>query len=272
MISRAICAFAAAMSAVSPVTVYAGCEAGSGPKTAALVELYTSEGCSSCPPAERQFRELRQSMGPSAEMVGLALHVGYWDYIGWKDPYAQNAFGDRQSWLVRANKHKVVYTPQFFVGGGESRPPIALAEKIKQINALPAAATIRVRADVVRTGTLALNADATAQSSSDPLALYVAFIESGLVSKVTRGENSGTTLTHDNVVRELIGPVPLSADKAQLRREIDLPVAWNRSKLGVAAFVQNERTGAVVQAVGASQCADDLPKPSGATRQLVQKP
>lgn len=106
----ALCTLLTASSATLPATAFATCDARSGPKTAALVELYTSEGCSSCPPADRQLSRLRQALDPAAEFVPLALHVGYWDYIGWKDPYAQAAFGARQSWLVHANRQKTVYT------------------------------------------------------------------------------------------------------------------------------------------------------------------
>lgn len=251
----AICAIAAASSVVLPATSFAGCEVRSGPKTAALVELYTSEGCSSCPPADRQLSHLRQELDPAAEVVPLALHVGYWDYIGWKDPYAQETFGERQSWLVHANKQKIVYTPQFFVGGAELRSRQGtLRDEVRRLNAMPAGAAIRVQASLSPSGALALSADATSRTGADPLALYLAVTESGLVSKVTRGENGGVTLTHDHVVREWIGPIRLSGGTAQVRREIALPPAWNRAQLELIAFVQDERSGTVLQAVGARQC------------------
>jgi len=248
----AICAIAA----VLPASSFAGCEARSGPMTAALVELYTSEGCSSCPAADEELSRLREALDATAEVVPLALHVGYWDYIGWKDPYAKGAFGDRQSWLVHANNHKTVYTPQFFVGGIEVRPwRGALRDEVRTLNALPAAAAVRVQANLAPSGALELSADATVRAGGDPAALYVAVTESGLVSKVTRGENAGVTLRHDHVVREWIGPILLSEGKAQARRQIALPEALNRTRLEVVAFVQNRRTGSVLQAVSARQCA-----------------
>ncbi len=145
----AICLVAAASAAAMPLAAIAACDAQSGPNTAALVELYTSEGCSSCPPAEQQLHRLRQALDPAAEVVPLGLHVGYWDYIGWKDPYAQAAFGERQNWLVHANRQQTVYTPQFFIGGAELRSwRGALRDKVRQLNALPAAAAIHVRAGI----------------------------------------------------------------------------------------------------------------------------
>jgi hypothetical protein len=237
-----------------PATGFAACDARSGSKTAALIELYTSEGCSSCPPADQQLSRLRQALDPAAEVVPLALHVGYWDYIGWKDPYAQRSFDERQSWLVRANQQKIVYTPQFFVSGAELRSwRGALPDKVRQVNALPAAAGIRIHANVTSGGALALSAEAHA--GADPAALYLALAESGLTSKVTRGENGGATLAHDHVVRTWIGPIRLVAGAARVQREIDLPAAWNRARLDLVAFVQDERTGSVLQALNAKQCA-----------------
>lgn len=253
--SFTLCAIAAASSAVLPGTSFAGCEARSGPRTAALVELYTSEGCSSCPPADQHLSNLRRELDPAADVVALSLHVGYWDYIGWKDPYAQGPFGDRQRWLVQANKQRTVYTPQFFVGGTELRSwKGKLRDEVRRLNSMPAAVDIRVQASLDPTGALGLSADATARTKTGPLALYVAVTESGLVSKVTLGENRGVTLRHDHVVREWIGPIRLSGDSARVRREIALPPAWDRARLELAAFVQDEGTGKVLQAVSARQC------------------
>ncbi|OGA32530.1 MAG: hypothetical protein A3F75_10670 [Betaproteobacteria bacterium RIFCSPLOWO2_12_FULL_64_23] len=251
----ALCIFAvASMTALAPAA-FAACDARSGPKTAALVELYTSEGCSSCPPADRQLSRLRQMLDPAAEVVPLALHVGYWDYIGWKDPYAQAAFGERQSGLVRAGRQNTVYTPQFFVGGTELRSwRGGLRDQVRQLNALPAAADIHLRARLTAEGALALDVDATARAGAEPAALYLALAESGLVSKVMRGENSGVTLTHDHVVRKWIGPVRLTGGTARVQREIALPAAWSRARLDLVAFVQGE-SSSVLQAMSAQQCA-----------------
>lgn len=254
--SDALCILAAASLIVLPVAGFAACDARSGPNTAALVELYTSEGCSSCPPADRQLSRLRQTLAPAAEVVPLSLHVGYWDYIGWKDPYAQAVFGERQTWLVRANRRNTVYTPQFFVNGAELRLwQGSLQSQVRKLNAVPAAADIRVRANVLPGGALAINAEAAARAGAGPVVLYLALAENGLVSKVTRGENSGATLAHDHVVRVWIGPVRLTGGAAQVRREIALPADWNRARLEVVAFVQDERTGSVLQALSAQQCA-----------------
>jgi hypothetical protein len=253
----AVCIIAAASAATVPVAAFAACDARSGPNTAALVELYTSEGCSSCPPADRQLSGLRQSLDPAAQAVPLALHVGYWDDIGWRDPYAQAAFAQRQNWLARANRERTIYTPEFFVSGRELSPWWgSLQKQVRQLNAEPAAAWVHLRAHIAANGALALDVEAKAHPGADPTALYFALTENGLTSKVTRGENSGATLMHDHVVRAWIGPVPLVAGAVRVQREIALPADWNRARLELVAFVQDTHTGAVLQALGALRCAD----------------
>jgi len=249
---------AAASAFLTGAAFAAACEVRSGERTGALVELYTSEGCSSCPPADRQLGRLREALDPAADVVPLALHVGYWDYIGWKDPFAQPAFAERQTWLVRANGQRTLYTPQFFVGGAELRARRAtLREEVRRLNETPAAASIHVQASLTPRGELAVSAEAAAQPSADPLALYVAITESNLVSKIERGENAGATLAHDHVVRAWIGPTVLAANGARLRREVALAPAWQRKNLALAAFVQDQRTGRVLQAV-AGRCAGSI--------------
>src|SRR5262249_42108622 len=103
-----------------PVSATAGtCRALSPAQTVAVVELYTSQGCSSCPPADRWLAALPQHVG-AERAIPLSLHVGYWDYIGWKDPFAQRSFNARQSALATQNGG-VAYTPEVFVGGAELR-------------------------------------------------------------------------------------------------------------------------------------------------------
>lgn len=251
-----VCTLVVASLIALPATGFAACDARSGPRTAALVELYTSEGCSSCPPADRQLSRLRKTLDSAAEVVPLALHVDYWDYIGWKDAYAQGAFGVRQSWLVHANQQSIVYTPEFFVGGTELRSwQGALRDRVRQINMSPAAASIRVHAGPVVSGALALSAEATTSPAGPPAALYLAVTESGLVTKVTRGENGGATLEQDYVVRNWLGPVKLRDGAASMQRDIALPAAWNRRKLNIVAFVQEEHSGKVLQALVARKCA-----------------
>jgi hypothetical protein len=254
--SLAINTLLVASAALAPLQSFAGCTAQSGPNTAALVELYTSEGCSSCPPADKQLNRLQQTLDPAAVVVPLALHVDYWDYIGWKDPFAQERFTERQRWLANANHQGIVYTPHFFVSGTELQSWRGnLRDEVRRLNAKPAEAQIRIEATQGPNDSLTLTADASARGNHDRAELFLAVTESGLVSKVTRGENGGVTLAHDHVVRSWIGPIPLAGGKATLRRDVALPASWNRAQLEVVGFVADARTGKVLQAVGAQQCA-----------------
>jgi len=243
--------------AVAPGTgAAAACTASSGARTAALVELYTSEGCSSCPPADRQLGALSTALDPGALAVPLALHVAYWDELGWRDPFAQRVFDERQRTLARANGLRSVYTPGFFVSGVEARRwPAALRESVRAVNARPAAATIRLSSRTAGTDRLELAVHADAGPERAGASLYVAVTESGLASKVARGENGGATLAHDHVVRTLIGPIALEHGRTDARREIALPAAWRRERLSVVAFVQDAREGRVLQALSAPACA-----------------
>lgn len=248
-------ALVAAVTTAGPAVGAAACDVRSGPATAALVELYTSEGCSSCPPADAQLRKLRDAVGPNAMVVPLALHVDYWDNIGWKDPFAKPAFSARQTWLARLNQHGVVYTPHYFVGGTELGSwQGRLGEAVVRQNARPARADIHLTVSASATTALVVDAEANTHGGAGPSVLYLAVTESGLESKVTRGENAGATLVHDHVVREWIGPLRLTGGTIRAQREIALPATWNRARLGVVGFVENEKTGEVLQAVSAGSC------------------
>lgn len=110
------------------------CSKQSPPHTVALLELYTSEGCSSCPPADKFVSNLRNAGLPAEQVVPLALHVDYWDYIGWKDLFASHAYTQRQRWLSGLANTRTIYTPEIFVAGREVRDwigPIALSNERK---------------------------------------------------------------------------------------------------------------------------------------------
>lgn len=237
---------------------YAGnaCEVKSGSATAALVELYTSEGCSSCPPADRQLSELKNGLGKDAAVVPLSMHVTYWDDIGWKDVFAQKTFDQRQSDLVAARHSRVVYTPQFFVNGNELRAWRGnLPEVIRRTNAVPAPVAITLKTTPNASGSVTLDAAVNAKDGAAVDGdLYVAISENGLVSNVLRGENRGATLHHDGTVRQWYGPIRLSQGRAQFHREVTLPANWRRDRLQAVAFVQAPNEGSVLQAVSTAQC------------------
>jgi hypothetical protein len=244
-----------AIAMLSPTFSWAACDAKSGSWTTALVELYTSEGCSSCPPADQRLSRFPSREHGLERVVPISLHVDYWDSLGWKEPFAQPQFGQRQSWLVHANRHKTVFTPHFFVSGTEVRNWRGdLGNALKRVNAEPARADIRIHAESTGAGSISVAGTATATSHPGQLALFVVLTENKLTSSISAGENRGVTLSHDHVVREWIGPIALNGGRVDFQQKLTMHPGWNSAQLGIAGFVQDLGTGQVLQAVGASQC------------------
>ncbi len=220
------------------------CRTTSPARTQVLVELYTSQGCSSCPPADHWLSQL--DVRASTGVVPLALHVGYWDYIGWKDPYARREFNDRQRWLAGLNHNGTVYTPGVFVQARETPRWYAAGEFRSAAGAIgesPARAKIELLAERSTGDTVKVNADATLATGINgaDARLFIALTESGLDTKVKAGENRGATLRNDHVVRDWSGALPLGAQAVTL--------AGAGADLAVVAFVQDVRSGEVLQAV-----------------------
>src|SRR5437763_7795753 len=214
------------------------CSATSGPRTAALVELYTSEGCDSCPAADHWLSSLFGQGFRSGQVVPLALHVDYWDYIGWKDPYAKREFSQRQRKLSQLQRLALVYTPQVLLQGTDFRSwsGAEFERAVARINARPARARLELEILAVLPEALELRARATipdpAQHSD--AALYIAAYENRLESRVLAGENRRRLLTHDHVALEWQGPYGLG--ERQLKLAL-LPKAKSADS-GIVAFVQ----------------------------------
>jgi hypothetical protein len=237
------------------------CTARSGERTAALVELYTSEGCSSCPPADRWLSALGARY-PASRVVPLALHVDYWDYIGWKDPYGKRAFSSRQRKLTQLQKNALVYTPQVLLQGRDFRAwsGRGFDEAVERINARPAAA--RLALEIASAPEQALEVQAAAEllggdTKPADVGLYLASYENRLLSRVQVGENQGRTLSHDYVVLEWQGPIEVpAAGRLVARRSLPLLPRAVAAHSGVVAFLQNRRTAEVLQALMLPACPD----------------
>jgi hypothetical protein len=170
------------------------CSARSGPGIAPVVELYTSEGCSSCPPADAWLSRLKADPG----VVALAFHVDYWDRLGWKDRFASPAYTQRQALSQRSSGARFSYTPQVIVDGAD--------QPAWSRSGLPSSAKGRTAATVdvslARDGNRFSASVAAGPGAPARLAAYWAVTEQGHVSAVKAGENDGATLKHDYVVRE----------------------------------------------------------------------
>jgi len=253
--------------AAGPAAAAALCSAQSGAHTVALVELYTSEGCDSCPPADRWLRSLpREGITPD-KAVALSLHVDYWDYIGWKDPYAKPLFTARQKEISAINKASFVYTPQVLLAGRDFRrwSGGGLAAEVRRINAQPARADIALEIHDAGAGRIEIRGSASLNAIGDKPAgkpedradarLVLALYENGLSSVVQAGENKGATLQHDHVARDWGAAVAVGGD-GRVESKLAVSLAGrNRSQSGAVAFVQNRRTGDVLQVLALPLCA-----------------
>ncbi len=200
--------FGAVAMAVGGSEAPKSCSATSAARQAVLVELYTSQGCSSCPPADRWLTQLDAHYSRD-RVVPIALHVNYWDYIGWKDPYARSEFTSRQRSLAATSGSRSVYTPGVFVQGQEFSQwsgRTAFDDAVRVVTTTPAAVRITLNAAATNAD-VQVNASAVALSSAREPRLYLALVESGLATSVRAGENRGETLHNDRVVRAWSGPL-----------------------------------------------------------------
>ena len=234
----------------------AECTARSGPNTAALVELYTSEGCDSCPPADRWFSSFASRAGVSPLVVPIAFHVDYWDYLGWKDVYAEARHSERQRQVARSIGARAVYTPQVVLSGHDFAWRSAGVDgALEAVQARPARARLEI---VSEAGPSArVRASLNPGVRGDDLVLHVAITQNGLVTQVKAGENRGETLRHDFVVRDMKTERRWSAaDAPTLETRVDFsPRAdWKLDRMTLVAFVQDTRTGEVLQALSSRVC------------------
>jgi hypothetical protein len=236
----------------------APCRAQSSGTTIALVELYTSEGCDSCPPADRWLSSLGARGYAPDRVVPIALHVDYWDYIGWKDPYAKQAFSARQRKMASLARAAIVYTPQVLLQGRDFRHWAggAFEREVAKINAQPAKARISLLLDAARKDAFAVEAGVILENGVAPqdLALYLGAYENKLVSEVKAGENRGRTLPHDYVVLQWAGPFEFKGAKLLERQHLPLLPKAVPGNSGVVAFVQNRSSGEVLQALMLPAC------------------
>lgn len=234
-----------------------GCAVRSGAATVPLVELYTSEGCSSCPPADRWFSKRIQDAG----INGLAFHVDYWDDIGWPDRFASAAHTRRQRARVAVTGGDTVYTPQVMVGRdvranwhSDSRFNAALRQAGQPA---PVGLALRLQPNgsgwQVRLGAAPVARAADVGTAQVWLARYL----DNQTTQVRAGENRGVTLHHDHVVQRLWGPWPLRVDTLTQVVELNAEAApW-----GLVAFVQ-AADGRILQslALPAAMCAATVPR------------
>ena len=240
------------LAALLATTQIATCQVQAPATPPTVVELYTSEGCSSCPPAEAWLGALAED-AVAHRIVPLAFHVDYWNYIGWTDPFALPAHSSRQRSLSRAEGGSVVYTPQVRLAGDDFRGWRS-AEQVRERIALRTPrpdATVDLR---LETGAERLHVDARTHLPSRTVA-YLALYERRLASNVRSGENAGRRLIHDFVVRRFAGPFTVAGSgEFALRHDFDLAPDWKRADLGVALIQADARSGASLLGAALNAC------------------
>lgn len=214
----------------------------------ALLELYTSEGCNSCPPTDAWISGLSSQWVPQ-KLVVLAFHVDYWNYLGWEDRFSQARFSQRQQASVRYNGLRTAYTPQLLLNGRDYRERGDIEAQVARIYTQPARVQLSlnfVKNDATLKTKVVISPART--SANDPLQLFLAVYENNLHSDVKSGENRGRRLRHDYVVRSLTGPIALDKDSLRWDGKLALSPEWKTADLGLAAFVQSAKTGEILQA------------------------
>lgn len=206
----------------------------------AVVELFSSEGCSSCPSADLLISKLtawaRQNKSP---VYPLVFHVDYWNNLGWRDVFSRWEFTQRQKDYARIFKTEGVYTPEMIVNGSDAflgSDEDHLQKTLGHELSLSTDVTLQIRA-IKQQGRLTVICQTQGFSKGD--VVHVALVERGLSTDVTAGENAGRTLHHNNVVREF-RTGPLTASGAKI--EIPLDRISDSSQASVIVFVQNPTT------------------------------
>lgn len=209
----------------------------SGPQQVTLLELYTSQGCSSCPPAERWLNEYINKDELWDSVVPVVLHVDYWDYIGWKDVFATKEYGERQRDYARAGKTRTVYTPGFFVNGHEWRG-WTMRMRPRGGNKEPGNLSATITGDRLTAGFPA---------SDKSLDLHVVILGFGIETEIKRGENRNRTLAQEFVA--LSHKVYRSGNG---NWEVSLPGTRQRTadRHGIALWISEPGNPVPVQAAG----------------------
>lgn len=218
----------------------------SGDTQTAVVELYTSEGCSSCPSADRWLSRLVEIPKDEVDVLALAFHVDYWDYLGWKDRFASADYTSRQRQLGANNQQRTIYTPEFFVNGMEARGTKNILDKIQQANSQPAPLALELTVSREQASLVIDLRSPPGRSASGQAHLRYLVYENNLSTDVKRGENSGETLKHQQVVRYMSPARSLQLDN---HYRIDIDPQWKAEHVGIAVLVTSPGNQNYLQAL-----------------------
>lgn len=218
-------------------------------KTPVLVELFTSEGCSSCPPAERAlaFLEKEQPIG-TAEIITLALHVDYWNQLGWTDEFSSPLHSQRQELYAKKFRLGSIYTPQMVVDGGAEFNGSNTGKASKAI--MESSKNKKAKVSLELSGGETLKVEIYDFPEKNAATVFLALAENALASNVKSGENSGKTLEHTAVVRELksIGAPDFGKKSFAAESVLSLQPGWKKENMKAVVFVQENQSRKIVGA------------------------
>ena len=226
-------------------------------RPAVVVELFTSEGCSSCPGADKVLADLARSEGLDVEIIPLGMHVDYWNSLGWIDPASSEQFSDRQRWYGQLFHAEQIYTPQMivdgtqeFIGSDKPRAKSAIASAGKDRKGslgLDLLSDPKVSSSI----SCAIRIDAVPRGDEHVLDVMIAVTEDDVTTDVPRGENAGRTLKHMAVVRTLQKVLTIKASDslpASTQAKLELRPGWKLDRLHVVVFIQDAVTGRILGA------------------------
>jgi hypothetical protein len=223
--------------------------AGSENKGFAVIELFTSEGCSSCPPADQLVAKIQRENNDKLVYI-LAYHVDYWDHLGWKDAFSNAGYSKRQSEYAHYLHLQSIYTPQIVVNGktefvGSEEGTLRNAIKTNLQKTAPAQLSLVISNVSSDRAGIKYNAAGTDKSTI----LLLAVLQKNAQTKVERGENSGRTLSHVQIVRKL-QKVSLKGNEGSV--ELALPQGFEKQGWEIIGFLQNTANGAITGAAKAA--------------------
>lgn len=217
-----------------------------------MLELFTSQGCSSCPPADRLLSKLRGEKF-SGVVIPLAYHVDYWNHLGWSDPFSSPKWSERQREYAASIQGSQVYTPQLVINGTTqlvgSSERLIRTEIRRQFEGTDRGTVVINQ--LTRTGNaldLELQAKLDRGAAAGRVNVVVALFENGLSTAVTRGENASRNLTNDAIVRWQSRAFELAPDGTEVTAKVAIPLAkdWRSENLGVAVFLQDPQSRAIL--------------------------
>jgi hypothetical protein len=235
-----------------------GAQPGNSNPTPVIVELFTSEGCSSCPPVDAFLKKLDDTRHvEGVEIIGIEEHVDYWDRLGWTDPFSSHDWTERQRLYSRALRQEGIYTPQLIVNGTVELRAISNRDAVQRIVEAAKKSAAELQLSVITLSPKSAQLSFTAKNlpEAGSAELWLAVTERGLSSNVLRGENEGRNLVHAAILRSLTrvsAAGKFSVSTAAATATVSLKPSWQPENLRFVIFLQDRKSLRILGAAAAS--------------------